>query len=111
MRAWRNAVKTEASRRWGDSPPFVDDVMVTITYGYEDTPMDVDNIPKPILDALKGLVYSDDSQVTDLICRKRRIGLELRMPDTSALLRSTHERSIVFVHVSVDNAPPSEVSA
>ena len=62
-------MESEASRRWGDSPPFVDDVMVTITYVYSNSPMDVDNIPKPILDALKDLIYFDDSQVTDLICR------------------------------------------
>ena len=28
--------------------------MVVITYFFEQTPMDVDNIPKPILDELKG---------------------------------------------------------
>ena len=28
-------------------------------------------IPKPILDALKGMVFTDDSQVVHLICRKR----------------------------------------
>ena len=104
-------METEASQRWGANPPTGDDVMVTITYGYEDKPMDVDNIPKPILDALNGLIYSDDSQVTDLICRKRRNGLDLRIQDTTALLRSTHERSVEFVHVSVENAPQSEVPA
>ncbi len=35
--------------------------MVTITYVYDEVPLDVDNIPKPILDALKGLVFSDDN--------------------------------------------------
>ena len=44
---------------------------MTITYFHGSDPLDVDNIPKPILDALKGLVYSDDSHVSDLLCRKR----------------------------------------
>ena len=32
---------------------------------------DVDNIAKVVLDALNGLVYTDDKQVTDLRVRKR----------------------------------------
>ena len=68
-----------AGLSWGVEQPFVGDVMVTITYLYNrgSIDIDVDNIPKPILDALKGLVYSDDSQVTDLLCRKRRYGVEI----------------------------------
>ena len=46
-------------------------VAVTITYFYNTTPLDVDNIPKPILDGLKGMVYQDDDQVFDMLCRKR----------------------------------------
>ena len=47
-----------------------------VTYFFDDTPFDVDNIPKPILDALKGLVFRDDSQVYDLLCRKRNFGID-----------------------------------
>ena len=77
--------------------------MVTITYVYADSPMDVDNVPKPILDGLKGLVYFDDSQVTDLLCRKRRYGLELEIPNPTPLLSSTYEHFEEFVHVNVNN--------
>ena len=49
--------------------------MVVLTYYFKDESrsesLDVDNIPKPILDALSGLVYADDRQITDLVCRKR----------------------------------------
>ena len=41
--------------------------------------MDIDNLPKPISDALKGLVYLDDEQVTDIVCRKRNLNRELRV--------------------------------
>ncbi len=85
---------------------------MTITYMYnsQSKGIDVDNIPKPILDALKGRVYSDDSQVTDLLCRKRRYGLELRIPDPSPLLSSFYENSEEFVHVNVEHALSTEVS-
>ena len=112
VRAWTQYVQNFAGLSWGVEQPFVGDVMVTITYLYNrgSIDIDVDNIPKPILDALKGLVYSDDSQVTDLLCRKRRYGVELRIPDPSPLLRSSYENSEEFVHVNVDNAQSTEVS-
>ena len=100
-----------AGLSWGVEQPFVGDVMVTITYLYNrgSIDIDVDNIPKPILDALKGLVYSDDSQVTDLLCRKRRYGVVLRIPDPSALLRESYDNYQEFVHVNVENALSTEV--
>ena len=104
-------MRIAAGRKWGNNSQLAEEIMVTITYVYEDSPMDVDNVPKPILDGLKGLIYFDDSQVTDLLCRKRRNDLELRMPNPPSLLRSTHERTVEFVHVSVENAPKSEVPA
>ena len=86
--------------------------MVTITYIYDQQPfnqhpIDVDNLPKPILDALKGLIYSDDSQVMDLLCRKRRYGVELDILDPTPLLSSTYERFEEFVHVNVESKETS----
>ena len=40
--------------------------MIAITHFYGGASMDVDNIPKPVLDALEGLVYVDDEQLTDM---------------------------------------------
>ena len=37
------------------------DVKVAITYFFDRSSLDVDNVPKPILDALNGLVYFDES--------------------------------------------------
>ena len=84
--------------------------MVTITYFFEVASLDVDNIPKPILDALKGVVYSDDSEVTDLLCRKRDLNGDLRIPHPSALLLETLSRSEQFLHIIVVNAPNQEVT-
>ena len=102
-----------AGLSWGVEQPFVGDVMVTITYLYNrgSIDIDVDNIPKPILDALKGLVYSDDSQVTDLLCRKRPSDGDLGIDNFSTLFRATQELSEEFVHVNVDDALNREVEA
>ena len=59
---------------------------MTITYFFENVDLDLDNIPKPILDALKGLVYNDDSQITDLICRKRERNRDMQVLNASPIL-------------------------
>ena len=84
--------------------------MVIITYFYEDASLDVDNIPKPILDALKGLVYSDDTEVSDLLCRKRDLNGDLRIQNPSSVLLDTLRNSEQqFLHITVDNALNQEV--
>ena len=84
--------------------------MLTITYFYEEVFLDVDNIPKPILDALKDLVYSDDTQVTDLVCRKRDLNGDLRIANPSSILAEGFDRGNEFLYVVVENAPDQEVS-
>ena len=103
-------VETVARRHWAVEPPYGGEVMVAITYVFEDTLFDVDNIPKPILDALSGLVYSDDAQVTDLLCRKRRIGGDLRIENPSPMLLTTLGDSEQFLHVVVTDALSQEVA-
>ena len=83
--------------------------MVTITYVYDDIILDVDNIPKPILDALKQVIFSDDSQVTDMLCRKRELNAELRLGTFSSALSEALARSTPFVHILVGHAPDQEV--
>jgi len=83
--------------------------MVIITYYYKGGALDVDNMPKPILDALNGLVYGDDSQITDLVCRKRDRNRDLQFQDPSSVLVETLGRSEQFLHITVANAMSLEV--
>ena len=99
-----------AEKSWNTDPPFRGEVMVSITYFFEGASLDVDNIPKPILDALKGLVYFDDSQVTDLLCRKRDLNSDLRIQNPSSVLIETFQQSEQFLHISVINALNQEMA-
>ena len=96
----KNAVKSV----WKAEPPFGGEVAVTITYLYEDASLDVDNMPKPILDALKGLVYSDDRLVSDLLCRKRDLSGALRIQNPSSMLLQAARGSQEFVHIAIKDA-------
>ena len=84
--------------------------MVTITYFFHGAALDVDNIPKPILDALVGLTYSDDSQVSDILCRKRDRNRNLTFQNPSPLLLASLQSPNQFLHVVVANAPSLEVA-
>jgi crossover junction endodeoxyribonuclease RusA len=71
VRQWSGEVRSIAENYWPvGAPPVTVPIMLTITYFYDSVLVYVDNIPKPILDALKGLVYLDDNQVTDILCRR-----------------------------------------
>lgn len=111
VKEWTQEVKNVAESSWDTAPPFAGEVMVTITYFFEGGSLDVDNMPKPILDALKELVYSDDSQVTDLLCRKRNLNGDLRIQNPSSVLLDTLRHSEQFLHITVGNALTQEVAA
>lgn len=83
--------------------------MLTITYFFEGSAMDVDNIPKPISDALNGLVYMDDSQLTDVLCRKRDLNADLRVINPSPVLAEGFERGKEFLYIVVESAPDQTV--
>jgi len=90
--------------------PATGQVMLTITYFYEsESSMDIDNIPKPISDALKGLVYLDDEQVTDALCRKRSLSSNSRIENPSSVLTEGLSRGNEFLYIVVVEAPDQEV--
>jgi Holliday junction resolvase RusA-like endonuclease len=104
--AWIDDIRDAARARWPpDEPPVTGPVQLTITYVYEETALDVDNIPKPFADALKGLVYEDDVQVNDLICRRRDMTTELRVLDPSNVLAGALDQGVEFLHIVVSPAP------
>ena len=54
--------------RWGDF-----EVELILEYAGEAPGLDLDNLAKALLDALKGHVFFDDSQIARLLC-ERRVG-------------------------------------
>src|SRR5437868_458673 len=72
--AWQATIVAAVRSRWSEGTPLIaSDVAVTISHFFEGAPADIDNIPKLILDALKGVVLADDRQVSDLIVQRRRL--------------------------------------
>ena len=109
LRKWIQTVRRVARRWWGREPPRAGAVAVKVSYFYDGDPLDVDNIPKPVLDALKGIVYDDDRQVFDLLCRKRQLGEELLIHNPSAAMLDSVRDGQPFLHISVAEAMTREI--
>ena len=107
---WTRDVKNTASQHWGPNPPLLEAVRVEITNFFYGAAPDLDNMAKPILDALKGVVYDDDSQVSDLVCRKRDRNYDVPIPSPTQILLDRLGQPGPFVHVFVDNALNREVA-
>ena len=107
-RRFQQSLRDEALQIWGDGPTVRDFVAVEILFwvnsGTKNIP-DINNVLKPILDALKNLVYDDDDQVTDIICRKRFFGSELASPDPSPTLLGCYTATTPFVYIRLTEAP------
>jgi Endodeoxyribonuclease RusA len=110
-RRWRERVARAARERLREEDgPTAQDVAVLIIYFYQgETTLDVDNIAKSLLDGLKGVLFRDDRQVSELVVRKSRLSAGLSLTGASLYLLDAVERmsqdASDFVYVRVDPAP------
>lgn len=83
--------------------------MLQVTYFYDAVAMDVDNIVKPIQDAIIGLAYVDDDQVTDILVRKRNLAGDFKVENVTSILAEGFARGSEFLYIAVIDAPDQEV--
>lgn len=68
-------------------------------------PPDVDNIIKPIQDALIGVVYVDDSQVVQAQSSRTRIDGSFTIRGASPVLLNAFSKRDAFVYIRVTEPP------
>lgn len=109
-RFWQQRVTRAAEEARKDWVPSAFDALVLrVAYFYVYAPAaDLDNIVKPLQDALKGVAFVDDIQVVDLIASMRRKGVSDRVPMTE-LLANAFDGGSDFIYVAVDRAVAIEV--
>jgi hypothetical protein len=111
LRAWQQRVRDAASNRWSPNPPVVGALQIEVTY-YHEGPvirMDNDNLLKPIQDALNGLVYNDDQQITDTLVRKTAIDELFYIRGASLVLLEALSHDQEFLHIVIKEAPDHTV--
>ncbi len=101
---WKERVK-EASAAVIPQPHFASQDPIGVTLYYlPDEPMegDIDNIVKPILDALSRHIYIDDRQVERLLVQKFDPGIpfELSNPTATIAAAVTGPRPVLYVRLS-----------
>ncbi|NJL57297.1 RusA family crossover junction endodeoxyribonuclease [bacterium] len=110
VRAWKETVRRVAETCWKPNPPLGDLLRVTITH-YFDAPLDEDNVPdsdnivKPVRDALNGVIYVDDYQISDFVSRRRNLNSSFRVRGMSPVLAEGFCKGEEFLHIMVEQSP------
>lgn len=72
LREWKEFVAEHARLAMNEPRELAaDPVALRLLYVYEEAALDIDNILKPIQDALVGVLLEDDSVITDVEIRRR----------------------------------------
>jgi Holliday junction resolvase RusA-like endonuclease len=102
-REWQDKVVREANRVSPGTFPFTNfDARLTIVFvSGARSPIDVDNVIKPIQDALTGVFYGDDEMVSDVAAHRRIWADEVPEDGLPALLRAAwkSKRDCVYVRI------------
>lgn len=109
-RFWQERVRQAGEEAAHGLPPSaLDTFVLRVAYFFVDAPAgDLDNIVKPIQDALKGIAYADDKQVVDLVASMRRKGFSEDVP-TTAVLSAGFGGGSDFIYVVVEQSSGIEV--
>lgn len=104
LQIWKDYVYGRARSEWRDTPLTQEGIRLTLVYLCDDSPADVDNIIKPIQDALIGVVLADDSQITDVDSHRRFISDPIDVTHLPALLIKGVISGIECVYVRISLA-------
>jgi len=110
LKIWRDFVYGRARQEWKGGTPLQDvGLRFTLVYLCDDSPADVDNIIKPIQDALIGVVFADDSQVSDVDSHRRFLSDRIDITNLPPLLIENIVNGAECVYVRVSLAESLEV--
>lgn len=108
LQYWKQQVALAAEAALNRAHPCNCEVRLTITYYYEGASPDVDNIIKPIQDALIGCVYLDDDQVADTRSRKRSLDGSYKLRGASPTLVLGFADGDDFLHILIEEHVESQ---
>jgi crossover junction endodeoxyribonuclease RusA len=104
---WKATIRAEAAKSWGAKPPLLGKLKCTIINFHEgsDASLDDDNMVKPMRDALNGLVYADDSQISYSETMHVSIDAPIKIRRASSVLLTAYAVGDEFLYVRIDDAP------
>ncbi len=102
---WKARVQAAAKRVF-KTPLKDEDVRVAVTFYCDRTirgRLDADNASKPICDALQGIVYTNDRQVSARHAHQRDISETFRVKGADLAILKAVQRGKEFVCIKIDN--------
>lgn len=103
IRRWKADVRAAAGNAWpAGSPPLVCEIQIHVTYYHDGAPLDVDNMLKPIQDALCGVIYEDDKQLTDTHGHLRDVNASYKVRGMTMAQASGFASNGPFVHIRIE---------
>jgi crossover junction endodeoxyribonuclease RusA len=110
LREWKEYVRAEAAKLWRAQEPHEGPLKLTVVYYHErqSVLIDHDNMVKPIQDALAGLLYRNDRQITDAQTRKTNIDGRFRLRNLSSVYARAFSSGKEFVYIRIEEAPNHE---
>ena len=112
LAAWKRTVRRAAAAKWPKRRrPEKGALRISVCYYHDRVTvrLDNDNVVKPIQDALAGLAFDDDSQVTDTVLRKTCLDGAFRVRGVSSTLWMGFRGGREFLHIVIDKAPDHQV--
>ena len=95
-----------------DAPDELDELAAALTlYARGGWQLDLDNMAKPILDAMSGLIWHDDRQLVSLAVHRRDLAAPYVVAGMSPVLAQGFVAGTPFLHVRVTEPPDLTVIA
>ena len=101
LAAWKKKVRAAAITAASGDQPVTARVSVVVTHYYDVGGPDVDNIIKPIQDAIAGVVYLDDDQVDHTSSRRRSLNGSYKIVNADAAILQGFANGTDFVHIRI----------
>jgi crossover junction endodeoxyribonuclease RusA len=108
---WIRTVRAAAQKEFQNrsQPTRSQNITVSVTNYYTLAPPDVDNIIKPLLDAIGTVVYVDDRQVRKVISEKVDLASVASILDPSPILATALEKYSEVLHIIITWDPEDQL--
>lgn len=107
---WRDEIQRAAKKAIGAAPLLRGDLCVHIRiFLDQELRPDIDNLEKPILDALQDIVFQNDNSVIDLDAKIRLLSEPFVIAGVSSVLTAGFEPYLPFVYIKVTDIVQREV--
>ena len=105
LTAWRGTVATAAALNW-PNPLLTGDLKAILINFYTGASpsVDVDNMSKPILDAMQNIVYGDDRQIVQAEIAHLKIGAAFAIMGVRPIIVNSIQSGNPFVYIRIEDA-------